>query len=113
MAQGGLASLILFNLHVNDMPAPSPHVQLGPHADDRAVIVTCHQPTLLVTGYSTRSLAIALVDSHQHLEGHRGHVVRYTARHLGSTLINEVPRKAAQSLGILAPVRNRGSALVY
>jgi len=49
LAQGGLISLVLFSLYVNDMPLPSHHVELPLSADDTAIIATSHKPTLLVS----------------------------------------------------------------
>ena len=48
VAQGGIILPVLFSLYVNDMPAPSRHVELAIYADDKAVIATSRRPTLLV-----------------------------------------------------------------
>jgi hypothetical protein len=48
--QGGLVSLVLFSLYVNDIPTPSRHVQLAQYADDTALVATSRSPSLLV-GY--------------------------------------------------------------
>jgi len=47
--QGGLISPFLFNLHVNDMPPPSHHVELVLYADDTTIIATSRKLTLLVS----------------------------------------------------------------
>jgi hypothetical protein len=39
---------VLFSLYVNDMPAPSRHVELALYADDTALISTSRSPLLLV-----------------------------------------------------------------
>jgi len=49
LAQGGLISLVLFSLYVNDMPLPSHHVELALYADDTAIIATYRKPTLPVS----------------------------------------------------------------
>jgi hypothetical protein len=49
VAQGGLISLVLFSLYVNDIPSPSHHVELALYADDTAIRATSHKPTLLVS----------------------------------------------------------------
>ena len=49
LTQGGLISLVLFSLYVNDVPTPSHHVELALYADDTAVIATSRKPTLLVS----------------------------------------------------------------
>ena len=49
VAQGGLSSLILFSLYINDMPPPSHHVELAIYADDTAIIATSRKQTLLVS----------------------------------------------------------------
>jgi LmbE family N-acetylglucosaminyl deacetylase len=76
LAMGGLSSLALFNLDVNDVPTPSQNIALSLHADDKAVIATSRQSTLLVSCLETSQPSLALVaapqDSHQHLEHHRG-----------------------------------------
>jgi hypothetical protein len=56
MAQGGITSPVLFNVHVN-MPLPSRHTELHHYADDTTVIATSHQPGLLL-----RYLEIYLYD---------------------------------------------------
>jgi hypothetical protein len=43
-AQGGLVSLLLFSLYVNDMPTPSRYVNLALYADDTALIATSRSP---------------------------------------------------------------------
>jgi retron-type reverse transcriptase len=48
VAQGGIISPLLFSLYVNDMPSLSRHVELTLYADDRAIITTYRQPTLIV-----------------------------------------------------------------
>ena len=48
IAQDGIISPVLFNLHVNDMLSPSCHVEQAPFADAMAVIATSCQPALLV-----------------------------------------------------------------
>jgi hypothetical protein len=40
---------VLFSLYVNDMPSPSHHLDLAPCANDRAIIATFRNPTLLVS----------------------------------------------------------------
>jgi hypothetical protein len=52
VAQGGLVSPVLFSLYVNDIPAPSRHVELAAsqYADDTALVATSCSPSLLV-GY--------------------------------------------------------------
>jgi len=76
VAKGTLASLTLFNLYVNDVPTPSRHIALSLQADDKAVIATSRQSTLLVscleTSQSPLALVAALQDNHQHFEHHRG-----------------------------------------
>jgi len=47
VAQGGLISLVLFILYVNDMPAPSYHVELALYAYGTAIIATSRKPTPL------------------------------------------------------------------
>ena len=49
VAQGGLISLVLFNLYVNDMPSPSHHLELALHADDMVIIATSCKLTVLVS----------------------------------------------------------------
>jgi len=49
VAQGGLISLVLFGLYVNDMYSPSHHIELDLYGDDTAVITMLHKPTLLVS----------------------------------------------------------------
>jgi retron-type reverse transcriptase len=51
--QGGLVSPVLFSLYVNDMPAPSLHVELALYADDTALIATSRSPLLLVSYLET------------------------------------------------------------
>jgi hypothetical protein len=53
VAQGGLVSPVLFSLYVNDMPAPSRHVELALYADDTALIATSCSPLLLVSYLET------------------------------------------------------------
>jgi hypothetical protein len=53
VAQGGLVSPVLFSLYVNDMPAPSRHVELALYADDTALIATSRSPLLLVSYLET------------------------------------------------------------
>jgi hypothetical protein len=48
VAKGGIISLVLFSLYVNDMQSPSRHVELALYADDTAIIATSRQPALLV-----------------------------------------------------------------
>jgi hypothetical protein len=50
VAQGGLVSLVLFSLYVNDIATHSRHVQLAQYADDTALLATSRSPSLLV-GY--------------------------------------------------------------
>jgi hypothetical protein len=40
---------VLFSLYVNEIPTPSPHVELALYADDTAVIATSRKLTLLVS----------------------------------------------------------------
>jgi hypothetical protein len=40
VAQGGLASPVLFRLYANDIPTLSRHVELTQYVDDTAVIAT-------------------------------------------------------------------------
>jgi hypothetical protein len=47
--KGGLISPVLFNLHVNDLPVPSHHVEFSFYADDMAIIATSQKPALLVS----------------------------------------------------------------
>ena len=49
LTQGGLISLVLFSLYVNDMPSPSHDVELAFYADDTDIIATSRKPTLLVS----------------------------------------------------------------
>jgi hypothetical protein len=49
VAQGGLVSPVLFSLYVNDMSAPSRHVELALYAYDTALIATSGSPFLLVS----------------------------------------------------------------
>jgi hypothetical protein len=49
VTQGGLISLVLFCLYVNDMPSPSHHFELVLYANDSALIATSRKPTLLVS----------------------------------------------------------------
>ena len=49
VAQGGLVSLVLFSLYVNDMPVPSRHIELTLYADDTAIIATSCKTPLLVS----------------------------------------------------------------
>jgi hypothetical protein len=53
VAQGGIVSPVLFSLYVNDMPAPSRHVELELYADDTALIATSRSPLLLVSYLET------------------------------------------------------------
>jgi hypothetical protein len=53
VAQGGLVSPVLFSLYVNDMPAPSRHVELALYADYTALIATSRSPLLLVSYLET------------------------------------------------------------
>jgi hypothetical protein len=53
VAQGGIVSPVLFSLYVNDMPAPSRHVELALYADDTALIATSRSPLLLVSYLET------------------------------------------------------------
>jgi hypothetical protein len=46
----GLVFPVLFSLYVNDIPAPSRHVELARYADDTALVTTSRSPSLLV-GY--------------------------------------------------------------
>jgi hypothetical protein len=48
VAQGGLVSPVLLGLCVNEMPAPSRHVELALYADDTALIAISRSPLLLV-----------------------------------------------------------------
>jgi hypothetical protein len=50
VARGGLVSLVLFSLYVNDIPTPSRHVELAQYANDTALVDTPRSPSLLV-GY--------------------------------------------------------------
>jgi hypothetical protein len=50
VAQGGLVSLVLLSLYVNDIPTPSRHVELAQYADDTALVATSRSPSILV-GY--------------------------------------------------------------
>jgi hypothetical protein len=50
VAQGGIVSSVLFSLYVNDIPTPSPHVELEQYTDDTALIATSRDPSFLV-GY--------------------------------------------------------------
>jgi hypothetical protein len=75
VAQGGLVSLLLFSLYVNDMPAPFRHVELALYADNTALIATSRSPLLLVSyleTYVNRPLATGLEDCYQRLKEHRG-----------------------------------------
>jgi hypothetical protein len=47
VAQGGLVSPVLFSLYVNNIPAPSRHVELALYADDTTIISTSHKSALL------------------------------------------------------------------
>ena len=49
VAQGGLISPVLFSLYVNDMTAPSRHVELALYAHYTTIIATSRKPTLLVS----------------------------------------------------------------
>jgi hypothetical protein len=49
VAHGGLVSPV-FSLNVNDIPTPSPHVELAQYADDAGLVVTSLSPSFLV-GY--------------------------------------------------------------
>jgi hypothetical protein len=49
MAQGGLITLVLFSLYVNDMTSPLDHVELALYADDTDIISTSLKPMLLVS----------------------------------------------------------------
>jgi uncharacterized protein with PQ loop repeat len=49
VAHGGLISLILVSLYVNDMPTFSHHVELALYENDMAIIATSRSPTLLVS----------------------------------------------------------------
>jgi hypothetical protein len=53
VVQGGLVSPVLFSLYVNDMTAPSHHVELALYADDAALIATSRSPLLLVSYLET------------------------------------------------------------
>jgi hypothetical protein len=55
VAQGGLVSLVLFSLYVNDIPTPSRHFELAQYADDTALVATSRSPSLLV-GYLEANL---------------------------------------------------------
>jgi hypothetical protein len=48
LAQGGIVSTVLFSLYLNDMPAPSRHVELALYADETALVATFCSPSLLV-----------------------------------------------------------------
>jgi hypothetical protein len=48
VTQGGLVSPVLFGLYVNDMPAPSRHVELALYRDDTALIAISRSPLFLV-----------------------------------------------------------------
>jgi len=49
VAQAALVFLLLFSLHVKDMPATSHHVELVLYANDAAIVATYCKPTLLVS----------------------------------------------------------------
>jgi hypothetical protein len=49
VAQGGITSPVLFSLYVNDMPTSSHHIELALYADDKAIIATSSNPTLLLS----------------------------------------------------------------
>jgi hypothetical protein len=53
VAQGGLISPLLFSLYVNDIPAPSRHVEIALYADDAALIATSRSPLLYVSYLET------------------------------------------------------------
>jgi hypothetical protein len=46
VAQGGLISLVLFSVYVDDMPSPSHHVEIALYADDTANIATSRKPSV-------------------------------------------------------------------
>jgi hypothetical protein len=48
VAQGGLVSLVLFSLYVNDIATSSRHVDLAQYVDDTALVATSRSPSLLV-----------------------------------------------------------------
>jgi hypothetical protein len=50
VAQGGFVSAVLYSLIVNDMPAPSRHMDLAEYADDTAILSMSSSASLLV-GY--------------------------------------------------------------
>ena len=52
VSQGGIISPLLFSLYVNDMPAPSRHVEVGLYADT-AIIATSRKLTLSVSYLET------------------------------------------------------------
>ena len=47
-AEGGVISLELFSLYVNDIPTPSRHIELGQYAYDTALVAASKYPALLV-----------------------------------------------------------------
>jgi len=49
VAQGGLIFPVLFSLYVIDMPSPSQHVELALQSNDKAIIATSREATLLVS----------------------------------------------------------------
>ena len=53
VAQGGLISIVLLSMYVNDMPKPSQHVELALYADDTAIIATSRTPVLLLSYLQT------------------------------------------------------------
>jgi len=54
--QGGLISIVVFSLYVNDMPSPSYHVQVDLYADDTTIIATFRKPTLLSASWNHISM---------------------------------------------------------
>ena len=52
VSQGGIISPLLFSLYVNDMPAPSRHVEVALY-EDTAIIATSRKPTLSVSYLET------------------------------------------------------------
>ena len=48
VAQGGVISPVLFSLYVNNIPTPSPHIELAQYADDTPLVATSKHPAHLV-----------------------------------------------------------------
>ena len=73
VAQGRLISPVLFSLYVNNMPVPSPHVELALYADVTSITATSRKPALLVSYLKSylkrlRFLAVKTKHRHQRLE---------------------------------------------